>query len=33
MPELARALRGVRGMLQLRGEPVWLTLPYRVEFK
>jgi protease-4 len=33
MPELARALRGVGGMLQLRGEPVWLTLPYRVEFK
>jgi protease-4 len=32
-PELKRALRGAGGMLQLRGEPVWLTLPYRIEIK
>jgi protease IV len=32
-PEVAAVLRGAGGVLQLRGEPVWLTLPYRVEFK
>jgi protease-4 len=32
-PELARALRGAGGLLQLRGEPVWLTMPYRIEIK
>jgi protease-4 len=32
-PELNRVLRGAGAMLQLRGEPVWLTLPYHVEVK
>jgi protease-4 len=32
-PELARVLRGADGLLRLRGEPVWLTLPYRLEIK
>jgi len=31
VPELQRKLRTVDGLLQLRGEPVWLTLPYRVD--
>ncbi len=31
MPELQRKLRSLDGMLQLRSEPVWLTLPYRIE--
>jgi protease-4 len=29
-PELAGALRGVDGLLRLRGEPVWVVLPCRV---
>jgi protease IV len=32
-PEAARVLRGANGLLQLRGEPVWLTLPYQIEIK
>jgi protease-4 len=32
-PELQRKLRGLDGLLQLRGEPVWLMLPYRVEIE
>jgi protease-4 len=32
-PELASVLRGVGGMLQLRGEPVWLTMPYQIRIK
>jgi protease-4 len=31
--DLQRKLRGLDGMLQLRGEPVWLTLPYRIEIE
>ncbi len=31
--ELQRKLQGVGGFLQLRGEPVWLTLPYRIEIE
>jgi protease-4 len=31
--ELQRKLRGVDGLLQLRGEPVWLTLPYRIDIE
>jgi protease-4 len=31
VPELQRKLRTVDGLLQLRGEPVWLTLPYRID--
>jgi protease-4 len=33
LPELQRKLRGLNGLLQLRGEPVWLTLPYRIEIE
>ena len=32
-PEIAPALRGASAMLKLRGEPVWLVLPYRIEIK
>lgn len=32
-PELLRVLRGAASLLELRGEPVWLTLPYSVEIK
>jgi protease-4 len=32
-PEVARALKGANGLLQLRKEPVWLTLPYQIEVK
>jgi len=31
VPELQRKLRSLEGMIQLRGEPVWLTLPYQIE--
>ncbi|HWG41781.1 MAG TPA: signal peptide peptidase SppA [Gemmataceae bacterium] len=31
MPELRRKLRSLDSMLQLRSEPVWLTLPYQIE--
>lgn len=33
LPELQRKLRGLDGMLQLRSEPVWLTMPYRIEIE
>jgi protease-4 len=33
LPELQRKLRGLNGLLQLRGEPVWLTLPYRIDIE
>ncbi len=33
VPELQRKLRTVDGLLQLRGEPVWLTLPYRIDIE
>ncbi len=32
-PELAGKLRPVEGMLRLRGEPVWVVLPYQVDVK
>lgn len=32
-PELQRKLRGLDGLFQLRGEPVWLTLPYRIDIE
>src|SRR5262249_46170515 len=31
--ELSRHLRSLDGMLRLRGEPVWLILPHRVEIR
>jgi len=31
--DLQRKLQGLNGLLQLRGEPVWLTLPYRIEIE
>jgi protease-4 len=33
LPELVRKLRGLGGMLQLRGEPVLLSMPYHVEIR
>ncbi len=33
VPELARKLGHVESLLQLRGEPVWLINPYRIEMK
>jgi protease-4 len=33
VPELQRKLRGLDGMFQLRHEPVWLTMPYRIEIE
>lgn len=33
VPELQRPLRSLDGMLQLRSEPVWLTMPYRIEIE
>jgi protease-4 len=33
LPELTGALRSAGDLLRLRGEPVWLTLPYRIEVK
>jgi protease-4 len=33
MPELAGKLQGVDGLLQLRREPVWAVLPFRIEVK
>jgi protease-4 len=33
LPELQRKLRGLESLFQLRGEPVWLTLPYRIEIE
>jgi protease-4 len=33
VPELQRKLRSLDSMLQLRGEPVWMTLPYRIEME
>lgn len=33
LPELRRKLRGLDGLFQLRGEPVWLTLPYRIDIE
>lgn len=33
VPELQRKLRGLDGMFQLRNEPVWLTMPYRIEIE
>jgi protease-4 len=32
-PELQRKLRALDGLMQLRGEPTWLTLPYQVEIE
>ncbi len=32
-PELLGKLRGVNGILQLRSEPVWAMLPFRIEVK
>jgi protease-4 len=32
-PELQRKLRGLDSLFQLRGEPVWLTLPYHIEIE
>jgi protease-4 len=31
LPELAGSVRSVEGLLRLRGEPVWVFLPYQVE--
>jgi protease-4 len=31
VPELQRKLRGLDGLFQLRGEPVWVTMPYRID--
>ena len=31
--ELSRHLRSLDGMLRLRGEPVWLILPHRIEVR
>jgi protease-4 len=31
VPELQRKLRSLDGLFQLRGEPVWLTMPYRID--
>jgi protease-4 len=33
VPELAGHLRAAAGLLRLRGEPVWMVLPYRFEVK
>jgi protease-4 len=33
LPELARKLRCLDGLLQLRGEPVWLTMPYQIDVR
>jgi protease-4 len=33
VPELQRKLRSLDCMLQLRGEPVWMTLPYHIEME
>jgi hypothetical protein len=33
VPELAGSLRGVDVLLRLRGEPVWVVLPCRVEVR
>ncbi len=33
MPELRRHLQAVYGLLQLRGEPVWVIMPGRLEIK
>jgi protease-4 len=33
VPELQRKLRGLEGLIQLRGEPVWLMLPYRIDIE
>lgn len=33
VPGLKEKLRPVEGLLQLRGEPVWAVMPYRVEVK
>ncbi len=33
LPELQHKLRGLDGLLQLRHEPVWLTLPYHLDIK
>jgi protease-4 len=33
LPELQRKLRGLDGLLHLRSEPVWLTLPYRIDIE
>jgi len=32
-PDLQRKLRGLEGLLQLRSEPVWLMLPYRIDIE
>jgi protease-4 len=33
LPQLQRKLRGLDSLLQLRSEPVWLTLPYRIDIE
>ena len=33
MPEMAGHLRTVDGLLRLRGEPVWVVMPYRLEVR
>jgi protease-4 len=33
VPELAGKLRGVEGLLHLRREPVWATLPFHIEVR
>jgi protease-4 len=33
MPELATKIRGAEGLLRLRGEHVWLMLPYQIEIR
>jgi protease-4 len=33
LPELTRAAGSAEGLLRLRGEPVWVVLPYRVEVR
>jgi protease-4 len=33
LPELAGPLRSAEALLQLRGEPVWVVLPYRIEMR
>ena len=31
--ELFEKLRGIEGLLQLRGEPVWVVLPYSLKVR
>jgi hypothetical protein len=33
LPDLAGKLQFLGGLLKLRGEPVWVVMPYRLEMK